>query len=115
MLWLGFFHGHVNASHVKAWIDTIVNQGLEKLILKLEGVNIQDEYDWAPGSLFISQTLFIIDLEGGSFLRIPSSVWLLSLKILHLREIMFLDPGCMTILINGCSLLEKIIVFMHRC
>ncbi|GAB2277831.1 hypothetical protein Dimus_012534 [Dionaea muscipula] len=64
---------------------------------------------WAPGSLFISKTLVVFNLWGSvASLRIPSSVWLSSLKILHLTEIPLLDSSFMTRLFNGCPLLQDL-------
>ncbi|GAB2294381.1 hypothetical protein Dimus_028588 [Dionaea muscipula] len=90
-------------SLVKSWIAFAVSRGVEEL-----EICIDDQYDWAPGGLFISQTLVVFNLTDETFPRIPSSVWLPRLKILHLTEIPFLGSSSMTRLFDGCPLLQDL-------
>ncbi|GAB2294382.1 hypothetical protein Dimus_028589 [Dionaea muscipula] len=97
---------------VKSWIAFAVSRGVEELKLCIDDDEYEYDwsyYDWAPGSLFISQTLVVFNLtRGGTLPRIPSSVWLPSLKILHLTEIQRLDSSSMTRLFDGCPLLQDL-------
>ncbi|GAB2277841.1 Protein disulfide-isomerase 5-4 [Dionaea muscipula] len=101
-----FYLGDMDGSLVKSWIAVAVSRGVEELKLCI-GFNYDN---WAPaGCLFICQTLVVFNLSaGGTILRIPSLVWLPSLKILHMKAITLLDSSSMTRLFNGCPLLEDL-------
>ncbi|GAB2277829.1 hypothetical protein Dimus_012532 [Dionaea muscipula] len=105
-LWLPYDCGDVDGSVVKSWIAVAVSRGVEEFNFCIHG-----KYDWDLGSLFISLTLVVFNLRGcgtGTFPRIPSSVWLPNLKILHMTEIRLLDSSSMTRLFDGCPLLEDL-------
>ncbi|GAB2277851.1 hypothetical protein Dimus_012554 [Dionaea muscipula] len=107
-LWMPSYDGDSGGSHVNSWIAAVVSRGVEELKLDLL-YHCDLKYDWAPRCLFLSQTLVIFTLSNfGTFPRIPSSVWLPSLKILHMVGIQFLDSRSMTRLFNGCPLLEDL-------
>ncbi|GAB2277830.1 hypothetical protein Dimus_012533 [Dionaea muscipula] len=99
-----FFGGDMYGSLISSWIVVAVSRELEELKLYFNIMN-----DWAHGCLFISKTLVVFNLWGGGVsLRIPSSVWLPSLKILNLADIPLLDSSSMTKLFNGCPLLQDL-------
>ncbi|GAB2277825.1 hypothetical protein Dimus_012528 [Dionaea muscipula] len=93
----------MDGSLLNSWISFALSRGVEELRFRIDA-----KYDdWAPASLFISQTLVVFNLSaGGSNLTIPSSVWLPNLKILHMSGIMRLVSSSMTMLFDGCPLLE---------
>ncbi|GAB2277833.1 hypothetical protein Dimus_012536 [Dionaea muscipula] len=99
-----FFGGDMYGSLISSWIVVAVSRGLEELKLYFNIMN-----DWAHGCLFISKTLVVFNLWGGGVsLRLHSSVWLTSLKILNLADIPLLDSSSMTRLFNGCPLLQDL-------
>ncbi|GAB2277846.1 hypothetical protein Dimus_012549 [Dionaea muscipula] len=91
---------------VTSWIAAAVSRGVEELKLSFWGVL----YDCAlPRCLFFSQTLVTLILSAEtSFLVIPSSVWLPSLKILDMSGILFSNSSSLTRLFNGCPLLQDL-------
>ncbi|GAB2277827.1 hypothetical protein Dimus_012530 [Dionaea muscipula] len=105
ILWSPFYYGSMEGSIVNSWIDIAVSRGVEELKLCNDF-----NYDWAPaGCLFISHTLVVFNLSArGTILIIPSSVWLPSLKILHMTRIEFLDSSSMTRLFDGCPMLQDL-------
>ncbi|GAB2277848.1 hypothetical protein Dimus_012551 [Dionaea muscipula] len=106
-LWIPSYQGDKDiGSHVNLWIAAAVSRGVEELKLSFD---LSPKYDWAPRCLFRSQTLVIFNLTAvGTFPRIPSSVWLPSLKILHMSGIQLLDSRSMTRLFNGCPVLQDL-------
>ncbi|GAB2277849.1 hypothetical protein Dimus_012552 [Dionaea muscipula] len=105
-LFMPYYDGCMNDSHVTSWIAAVVFRGVEEL--KLCFGHLVD--DWAPPRcLFSSQTLVTFILSADTtFMVIPSSVWLPSLKILHMTGIRFSDSNSLTRLFNGCPLLQDL-------
>ncbi|GAB2277850.1 hypothetical protein Dimus_012553 [Dionaea muscipula] len=104
-LQMGPCYGDKDGCHVNSWITAAVSRGVEELNLTFH----YPKYDWAPRCLFLSQTLVLFNLSAcETFPRIPSSVWLPSLKILHMSRIQFLDSSSLTRLFNGCPVLQDL-------
>ncbi|GAB2298156.1 hypothetical protein Dimus_032227 [Dionaea muscipula] len=101
----------MDASHVNSWLAATITRSVEDRYLFFRGLfDRNPQYDWAPHCLFVSQTLvtFKVFSNYRIVLRIPSLVWLSSLKTLQLERIWFSDSSSMIRLFNGCPLLQDL-------
>lgn len=69
---------------VYSWICTALGRRVQELDLNF--IMLHGDIELPPMS-FISKTLVVVKLWHAIFLDIPSTVWLPSLKILHLRSV----------------------------
>lgn len=101
-----------NIDIVKSWISTAIKHNVQRLYLRhLEGNNGELPIE-LPRSMFISKTLVKLTLDGLIFLEIPTSVWLPSLKILKMVDLMYENGDSAQKLLPGCPVLEYL--YVHR-
>lgn len=97
ILWTVLFHSDVSSvqkfrllyygsrlDSVYSWICTALGRRVQELDLNF--IMLHGDIELPP-MFFISKTLVVVKLWHAIFLDIPSTVWLPSLKILHLRSV----------------------------
>ncbi|KAI8552775.1 hypothetical protein RHMOL_Rhmol06G0293900 [Rhododendron molle] len=95
---------------VKAWISSAIKRNVQMLELHFSAwqqIPIQ-----LPHMLFICQTMVDLRLNGNISLKVPASVWLPSLKILEMEEVIYENGDSAHNLIHGCPALEDLRIFM---
>ncbi|XP_058220013.1 FBD-associated F-box protein At4g10400-like isoform X2 [Rhododendron vialii] len=99
---------------VKAWISTAIKRNVQKLELRYsEWHNFDGQIPiQLPHMLFICKTLVDLRLKGNISLKVPASVWLPSLKILEIKEVIYENGDSAHNLIHGCPALEDL--HIHR-
>ncbi|CBI32913.3 unnamed protein product, partial [Vitis vinifera] len=63
-----------------------------------------------PPMFFICKTLVVVKLSCALFLDIPTTVWLPSLKALHLKSVEYSDDDSIQKLLSGCPVLEELVI-----
>ncbi|KAM7504148.1 hypothetical protein LguiB_003052 [Lonicera macranthoides] len=93
-------------SLVDTWICAAVKRNVQKLELRY----VIDVPVKLPSILFTCKTLVVLILERGIFLEPPPSVWLPSLKILHLETLEYGNEESARKLYAGCPILEELFI-----
>ncbi|KAG5546423.1 hypothetical protein RHGRI_018562 [Rhododendron griersonianum] len=99
---------------VKAWISNAIKRNVQKLELCYSA---RHNFDGQipihlPHMLFICKTMVDLRLNGNISLKVPASVWLPSLKILEIKEVIYENGDSAHNLIHGCPALEDLHIFM---
>ncbi|XP_057952964.1 F-box/LRR-repeat protein At4g14103-like, partial [Malania oleifera] len=104
----GQFLGYEMKPHLNTWISVALWHGVRELDLHISPLT---KSNLLPCSLFTSATLRVLKLTmNGAELNVPASVRFSSLKILHLRSMVFVDDGSVKCLFSGCSVLEDLLI-----
>ncbi|XAR56554.1 hypothetical protein NMG60_11037088 [Bertholletia excelsa] len=91
-------------SRVYAWICTVLTCNLRELHIMLS----IPSYGQLPYGLLTCKTLGVLKLAGRFVLNIPTNVCLRSLKVLHLRSVIYWDDKSVQKLLAGCPILEEL-------
>uniref|UniRef100_F6HR85 F-box domain-containing protein n=1 Tax=Vitis vinifera TaxID=29760 RepID=F6HR85_VITVI len=95
-----------NLDSVYSWICIALERRVQELDLHLL-------IDWGvelPPMFFICKTLVVVKLSCALFLDIPTTVWLPSLKALHLKSVEYSDDDSIQKLLSGCPVLEELVI-----
>ncbi|XP_057956151.1 F-box/LRR-repeat protein At2g42730-like [Malania oleifera] len=104
----GQFLGYEMKPHLNTWISVALWHGVRELDLHISPLT---KSNLLPCRLFTSATLRVLKLTmNGAELNVPASVRFSSLKILHLRSMVFVDDGSVKRLFSGCSVLEDLLI-----
>ncbi|GFZ07516.1 F-box/RNI-like superfamily protein [Actinidia rufa] len=90
--------------YIYAWISNVVTCNIQELDIRLS----LHPYAQLPWSLLTCRTLVALKLSGRFVLNVPSSIHLPSLKILHLRSLIYLDDVSIEKLFSSCPILEDL-------
>ncbi|XP_058219221.1 putative F-box/LRR-repeat protein At4g15060 [Rhododendron vialii] len=94
-----------NIGIVKSWISIAIKRNVQKLELGYSQLCAEIPIQ-LPQTMFICKTLVDLMLKGKVSLQIPASVWLPSLKILKMEDIIYENGDSAQKLIHGCPVLE---------
>ncbi|KAJ9672817.1 hypothetical protein PVL29_026165 [Vitis rotundifolia] len=92
---------------VYSWIFTALERRVQELDLNFLMLHGDIEL---PPMFFSSKTLVVVKLWHAISLDIPSTVWLPSLKILHLRSVEYSNHDSIQKLLSGCLILEELLI-----
>ena len=94
-----------DTSHINSWICSVVKHKVQVLNLYLR--NFQ-ELLALPSCLFTCESLEVLTLNMFHSLKLPSSIFFSSLKILTLEKVIFSDDHSTQQLFMGCPILENL-------
>ncbi|KAG5554261.1 hypothetical protein RHGRI_011954 [Rhododendron griersonianum] len=100
-----------DVSHVNAWVAALIKYRIEELDLSIPVKHSTNHV--LPRDLFSCRTLVVLKLGTEFMLNVPVSVWLPSLKILHLDSVKFSDGVSIKRLLLGCPVLDEL--SMNEC
>ncbi|GFZ15489.1 hypothetical protein Acr_24g0016790 [Actinidia rufa] len=89
--------------YIYAWISNVITCNIQEIDIQLS----VHPYAQLPWSLLTCRTLVTLKLSGRFVLNVPSSIHLPSLKILHLRSLIYLDDVSIEKLFSSCPVLER--------
>lgn len=95
-----------NFDLVNTWICTAIKRNVVEIYLDY---CIEDDVK-LPHMLFTSKTLAVLILSDGIMIDTPSSVWLPSLKTLHLLSVKYKNDDVAHNLLSGCPVLEELYI-----
>lgn len=94
---------------IYAWICNVITCNVQELDIRIS----VHPYAQLPWSLLTCKTLVVLKLSGCFVLNVPANIHLPSLKILHLRSLIYLDDNSVRKLFSSCPILEELDVV--RC
>lgn len=104
-IWYDNLHiGRLGFPNVIKWINALVERGLE--CLEISVGMVQDDLQ-LPISILSCRTLVFLEFFGFT-VNVSSLIRLLSLKILHFQEAVFLNVRDLLLLLAGCPILEDL-------
>ncbi|XVF78352.1 hypothetical protein PTKIN_Ptkin14bG0124800 [Pterospermum kingtungense] len=89
-------------------IDTWICSAMEERSLREVDISVPNYTVEIPSGLFLMKTLKILKLYGKILVDVPVSVCFPSLKILHLRWVIYADVKSLSCLISGCMNLGEL-------
>lgn len=102
-------NSHQLDSAVDSWICTVLELNVQELDLYFDM-----EYPIGLPPKFLFSRTLVLKLYFSIFLDVPSSIWFPSLKVLHLRSVVFSTDDSTQRLLSSCSVLEQLVIERWR-
>ncbi|KAL7249556.1 hypothetical protein ACSBR1_011698 [Camellia fascicularis] len=96
-------------SQIYAWICNVITCNVQEIDIRLS----VHPYGQLPWRLLTCKTLGVLKLTGRFVLNVPANICFPSLKILHLRSLIYTDDASIEKLFSSCPILEDLDVVRH--